>query len=494
MQPQHEDMHGTDRIGARRLRAWAPLLRLDQVRAGDVLLTRGRSFEAAVIAGLSGGPWSHAALWIPPDPEYRLDNIQHWLALQLIEADDLGVGDTPLHAYRLSFGTGREADVARLPGAPKAAVLLRHPALAAVSEAELDRAVRAVHEADLWRRYPPLDRLVGAAALPPALKHAVRRAFAVAYRSAPDAPPPGPFCSQLVANFFATLGVPLFASGNVRPPSDVSPNDLAGPASLLSPVPEAILTAEEIDADAKAQSDEKDLLFSRAAMLPRIVRNKEESERIAHVVARVSGRLRDQNAELFRQSRQIAAERVAGAWNNLVTPKPFNADHRRTALALYTSAVLARAYSDVLAVAADMPDAPRNRAWTQAILLLIEIQGSMISQITHDLHRTMLLATLRTARVMRREISREDRRRLLDEWWRMKRSRAGGGASSPDQTKNPHGRGIQEGDDCQAYLQAFIAAATRAAAAEIAETTAKAKLAVSMSAEGGPSTTTNPSC
>jgi hypothetical protein len=491
MQPRQQDNHGTDRIAARRLRGWAPLLRLDQVRAGDVLLTRGRSFEAAVIAGLSGGPWSHAALWVPADPEYRLGNVQHWLALQLIESDDLGVGDTPLHAYRLSFGTGREADVARLPGAPKAAVLLRHPALAAVSETELGRAVRAMHEADLWRRYPPLDRLVGAAALPPALKHAVRQAFAVAYRSAADAPRPGPFCSQLVANFFATLGVPLFASGNVRPPSDVSPNDLAGPASLLSFVPEAIITAEELDADATAQSDGEDLMFSRAAMLPRIVRNKEEGERVADVVARISGRLRVQNAELFRQSRQIAAERVAGAWNNLVTPKPFNADHHRTAHTLYTSAVLARAYIDVLAIVADMPDAPRNRAWTQAILLLIEIQGSMISQITHHLHRTMLLATLRTARVMRKDVSREDRRRLLDDWWRVKRSRASGGASAPDQTESSHSPGIQEGDECQAYLQACIAAATRAAAAEIAETTAK--LDVSMSVEGGPSTATNPS-
>jgi hypothetical protein len=53
------------RVSAAELRAWAPFVRKDAIRAGDVVLSRGRGLDSSVIAGMTGGHYSHAAIFLP---------------------------------------------------------------------------------------------------------------------------------------------------------------------------------------------------------------------------------------------------------------------------------------------------------------------------------------------------------------------------------------------------------------------------------------------
>jgi hypothetical protein len=93
------------------------LIRLDSVRPGDVLLSRNDEPESTLFAKLSGGRWSHAALWIPVQASERSKDANSWINLQLVEADEFGIGATPLRQVTLSDPTKSVSmEVALLPG------------------------------------------------------------------------------------------------------------------------------------------------------------------------------------------------------------------------------------------------------------------------------------------------------------------------------------------------------------------------------------------
>ena len=274
------------RVSAAELRAWAPFVRKDAIRAGDVVLSRGRGAGSSVIARMTGGRYSHAAIFLPfrfedqrvplkidqPDADagpvdfdeamrkYGSILLKRGVHLDLVEADDYGVGATPPRALTIKFGA-RRYDVIRLAGdpPPKAAVLLRHPKIASVDERRIEEEVRTFSDAELLRSYSSMDRLANPLTLPKPIKSLLGRFLLWKYPQNKRVILPSCFCSELVVKFFGRLGIPLF-TGTVAS-ENISPNHLAPPRSFLQPVPEAIITAADIPADAHGDFilDQKDL-------------------------------------------------------------------------------------------------------------------------------------------------------------------------------------------------------------------------------------------
>ena len=290
------ELHNADQtVSGSQLRSWAPLVRMDAVRSGDIVLTRGRTVEARVIARMSGGRWSHAALWVPIESRYRSGGIGHWSDLQLIEADDIGTGPTELRVVLLRLG-GETVVAARLPGDPEDAVLLRHPGIDCIQEEAFDEALQALTTTALYRSYPPLDRLVGATSLPPALKSVFRNALAVVYRTAQNAPRRRLFCSELAARFYGLLGLSPFEPGFAFEPEDVSPNYLAGSRSVLRPVAGAVLSAANIGDEAGTALFQLSF-FRRETLLAVMVKQNEEESADCKSMHRTGGRGQDAGFE-----------------------------------------------------------------------------------------------------------------------------------------------------------------------------------------------------
>lgn len=226
-------------LGCQDIAPYAPFLRMNKVQLGDVLLSRasGKKVETKLIAKMTKGVYSHAAVFISfkerPDGKPTM--------LQLIEAEDLGVGWTGLDPFLLALDGERFEDVAPPPGNPEKAALLRHPQISSVPLPQLIEASRKIRDEQLFMAYPPLDRLVDATPFPAFIKAVVRRAAArEKYEHDPLAI--GSFCSQLVAKFYELLPVSLFDIR--RPANEISPNALA--ASKLVEVKDAVIFSSMI--------------------------------------------------------------------------------------------------------------------------------------------------------------------------------------------------------------------------------------------------------
>ena len=210
------------------------VLRLDRMESGDILLSHGGEMESHAIAWLSGGAFSHAALWISP--------------ISTLESDG-GLIDEKLtrHFGYAWLGTEHIA-VGEIAGAPATCMVYRHPGMSSVPVECFAAALLAELRESWGKDYSEKHRLVMLARLPAGL--------AVANRLVPLAAKAtrawerwrardkihGAFCSELVARFFQRLGFPLF--DQERPPERVSPNHLA--RSALRPVEGAVVESKHL--------------------------------------------------------------------------------------------------------------------------------------------------------------------------------------------------------------------------------------------------------
>jgi hypothetical protein len=225
-------------VPAPELRKWAPLLRRDAVKAGDVLLTRKRDVESFCIRVATWGPYSHAGIFLPFSG-----------ALELLEADDFEVGRGPfLRPLRVEIG-GKALQVWRLPSEASAAALLRHPCMKKIDENTLARAALAFNDTELLRHYSSFDRLAGPLDyLPSPMRRALGRGLLAREQKRQGPVLPGSFCSELVAKFFERVDIRLFP--RARKPEKVAPNHLTPRRSYLKIVPNALITAAGIPDDA----------------------------------------------------------------------------------------------------------------------------------------------------------------------------------------------------------------------------------------------------
>lgn len=285
------------------LRALGPLLRLDKVQAGDVMLTLGRGLQATWVAMASGGLYSHAAIWLPSRLDGSSVGSRGWPYLHLVESDVLGVGPSLLETIWLDTGAGERWSVARLPEGLQAVVLLRHPDMAAVSNATLDAAGAKLTESEFYRSYAALDRLVDASSLSEIVRPAARRAMALID---PKATLPGSFCSELVAKYFRLLGLALFDPD--LDPHKVSPSRLA--QSLLMPVEGATIAPADLGSSARAWLPDGPLrrTLARERSLAPMVAQKGQVARFAHVVDDVTANATRQRQEQIKEVSARQAE------------------------------------------------------------------------------------------------------------------------------------------------------------------------------------------
>jgi hypothetical protein len=181
------------------------------VLPGDVLLTRSNATTAKLIAELSVGQFSHAAL-------FTASNI-------IFESDGGLIGSKLLRRRGLAKDSWHPVPLEEIPGKTVVeAMVLRHPDMSNASACFNDALYTEMRDS-LGRDYSQLHRLVRLASIPPSLHKPVEGAVSLfdAYFAANKIP--GPFCSELVAKVYRRLDLPLFAGE--RPPESISPNDLA---------------------------------------------------------------------------------------------------------------------------------------------------------------------------------------------------------------------------------------------------------------------------
>lgn len=197
------------------LGGWATLprfvLRSDLLLPGDVLLTRPKATTAKLIAGLSAGRFSHAALFVASN--------------MIFESDGGLIGYKLLRRSGWAKDSRHPVSLEEIPAKNVAeATVLRHPRMSSASTCFDDALSTEMSEA-LGKDYSQLRRLVRLASIPRHLLKPVEGAVSLldAYLAANKVP--GPFCSELVAKVYRRLDLPLFDDESL--PESISPNDLA---------------------------------------------------------------------------------------------------------------------------------------------------------------------------------------------------------------------------------------------------------------------------
>lgn len=219
-------------VPAKTLRSQSPLLVGDVLRAGDVILSRYPTEESQLLADATGGPFSHASLWIATGC--------------LIEADGYGVGETFLHADAMSRKSGI-VSVYRLPRPVVDVEVRRLDDLSKVSEEALEEALQQMRLLHLYRDYSEVKRLFPLVNWSPTTSDQLTRMFTKWEAAADKDAIPGAFCSELVALYFNALGLQPF--NPARNPDSVSPNDFIKVGSLLRRIDDAVLRCDDIEND-----------------------------------------------------------------------------------------------------------------------------------------------------------------------------------------------------------------------------------------------------
>jgi hypothetical protein len=255
----------SEKLNPKKLQSLSPFLKLDKIRPGDVLLTRGRAAHSTFIAKATRGEFSHAAIFLPVENS-------PWPFL--VEADGFGVGFTHLPLVFLSVEEFRTITVYSIPNSPLTYKLLRHPEIENKSSEQLYQAASELQAKVLHRRYSILSRLIKPVDLPDNFKDFTEKLIRLTESRIDASSHTGVFCSELVAMYFDALGVPLFEKQ--RSIQSVSPNHLDESASLLKEVPDAFVDLSKFRHIEGELSNFR--FWERKEVLPVFVRQRQDSE------------------------------------------------------------------------------------------------------------------------------------------------------------------------------------------------------------------------
>jgi hypothetical protein len=406
------------------------VLKADVVRAGDVLLTRGRGLGSAAIAALSGGPglasaaiavmmrglFSHAAIWLPRvTGTAALTGI---FGLELFESEDSGVGETSLTKAYFTTRHGMQ-ELGMLISDAAAVALFRHPMIEKLEPRLLEDAANRLREKEQYLGYSELDRLAQAANRMPLLKPYIT-SFLRSQDNRDVTLVPGSFCSELVAKYFDELGLALFEPR--RAPETVAPNDLRD--SLLKEVKGAFLDTSGLQ---KVEHLLQNSWPGRKDFLPAMVRFKSRSIQVSRQVQILE--------ETFSQSRSetLAAQ---SAMLSLQVPeavkKAEDAERYDDLVMAQRLSITAQSYLLALALCHEImkrrsqPAFASSKVWPNAEARLVHALSKMSSQIDREFTRRSALVDIRFARrLCRAEMSEERsikllqiRRILIENWMR----------------------------------------------------------------------------
>jgi hypothetical protein len=188
------------------------MLRSDLILPGDILLTKSIEKESGLIAVLSGGDFSHAALVINQALTFESDG------------DIIGFRPISWIGWGSVYNEGTR--LAQVAGNPAICAIFRHPDMGKISDANFAAALRQEMKESFRRNYSELYRLVRLANLSaPVVSFATAAAKLYHHARKLENQITGPFCSELVAKFFNRLDLKLFS--DPLSPCDITPNRLA---------------------------------------------------------------------------------------------------------------------------------------------------------------------------------------------------------------------------------------------------------------------------
>jgi hypothetical protein len=269
------------------------ILDSELLRAGDVLLTRGVGREAVAIAMGTGGPFSHAAIWLPRVGNTL--NAQRIAYLELFESEDLGLGATPLQRVEVLVTNGSRKIGLLIPNIT-AASIYRHPGIQYLDDTTLEHAANRLRSKEEHLGYSELDRLALAA------KTLGLRSFLENYLRSKDKRDvylvPGSFCSELVAKYFQEVKLGLFWPE--KRPENVSPNDLS--RSFLEHTDGIIIHDEEVVEITNVER----LLLSRKD-IPGMVRFNSGYIKSNQLAAELEQKFIEQRAKTIRNQRSLVS-------------------------------------------------------------------------------------------------------------------------------------------------------------------------------------------
>jgi hypothetical protein len=199
-------------------------LRLRDLRAGDVLLSRGIGLESSLIKTLSGGQFSHSALCTT--------------AYTIFESDGTNVvGNKILKIIGYVHSRDEVIPLGKIPGNVARCAVYRHSQMSSVSPDQFAKALRQTMLLFYGRDYSYMCRLGRLAKANAIFRSVIRKYCDFKDRQLGKDMLPSVFCSELVGHFYAELGLSLFHDS--RLPHDISPNDLA--SSRLELVPGVVV-------------------------------------------------------------------------------------------------------------------------------------------------------------------------------------------------------------------------------------------------------------
>jgi hypothetical protein len=456
------------KICSTELRTMTPLLKFDAVQAGDVLLSRGRNLAPHVIAKLSGGKYSHAALWVLP----MVHPSRAGSAPELVEADDLGVGVTPLRHLFLHLNRRELETVARLPGDVDAAVLLRHPRIKSLTDTALENATSEFRAGEFFRSYPSFHRLIGASSLPGVVKPLLRLPLSALYATTKEAVAPGSFCSELVAKFFRQLGLSVF--DYEIEPERVSPNHFVRPGSCLCSVPEAFVNVSDLQDESYATMSSDPVVqkieesVSRQVFLPYMVTMKSAGVRARQVIAHANT-LAAQWRQARKERRQVPNSTDLQIEASFLNPLPGETpSYRRISDSLFVTSILARHLDLALAELEDDQAIETHLPRFYAVLSLRQTHSVLRCQLQCDLHRHRTLYTLQLGRAYPGELKKRDRRKLIQDWQEVKRLNRSAYETNSEMFKEHElFNEIVQGEEAQSHIRSILNDVEIAAAGEI---------------------------
>jgi uncharacterized protein Yka (UPF0111/DUF47 family) len=354
------------------------------------------------IAAVTGGRFSHAAIWLPR-VEIKAHLTGIW-QLELFESEDSGIGQTSLPKILFTEHNGTDELGVLLPNTADAA-LYRHPTTEVIKPKLLEEAANRLREKEQYLGYSELDRLAQAANKTPWLKPYIV-SFLRSHDNRDISLIPGSFCSELVAKYFEELELPLFHSH--RSTDTVAPNDLSD--SLLKEVEGAISSMSQLREVRHIRS----IGPGRKEFLPAMVRFRSRSIQVARQVEEMEATLsQDRGDTLTMQSAMLSSE-VRQAVKKAEAAERHGDSIMAERLSVTVEACLmALAICHEVIKRRSQPTLP-GKAWANAEARLVHEVTKLSSESGRNLSRQSALVDIRLARSLHRsENTKESGARLL---------------------------------------------------------------------------------